>query len=69
MKAIGIDESHDLLLGARSAIPYPGETAWDVVTRAIIGAAAWDKLDNEITQRLMECLVQHEHVKRVVDAW
>ncbi|TME50468.1 MAG: hypothetical protein E6I60_11920 [Chloroflexi bacterium] len=69
MKAIGIDESHELLEGARATIPFPGETAWELVVRAILGAASWDRLDNEARQLVMECLVRQERIKRLVDAW
>jgi hypothetical protein len=69
MKAIGIDESHEVLEGARSTIPFPGETAWEPAVRAILGAAAWDKLDNRARRLVTECFVRHERIRRLVEAW
>lgn len=66
----GIDKSHDLLLEISATLGLTErEPTWDIVSRALVGAAAWDELDAATRDRLMQCLSDNNHVKQLLETW
>jgi hypothetical protein len=63
MKQIGVHASHELLRAASTSLGLEeGSPVWEVTSRALVAAAAWDGLPTEPRQKLVECLLQHHEV-------
>ena len=70
LKVAGIDKSHDLLLEITSKLGLIERgPSWDIASRALLGAAAWDELDAATRDRLMQCLSDNNHVKQLLETW
>jgi hypothetical protein len=70
MKEIGVHPSHELLRAASMSLGLPeGSLVWEVASRALLGAAAWDKLPDEPRRELVRCFIDDPQVAAIVSGW
>jgi len=69
MRVIGVHASHELLRATTALGLAERSPAWDIASRALLAADAWDRLDKDARKLLIACLLQLTPVAEVVDSW
>ena len=70
MKEFGIHASHELLRAASTSLGLKeGSPVWEVASRALLAAAAWDRLSSEQRGKLFECFRQYPEVAELLSHW
>jgi len=70
MKEVGIHASHELLRAARTSRGVKeGSPVWEVASRALLAAAAWDRLSREQRAKLFECFRPFPEVAELLTRW
>jgi len=70
MKEIGVHASHELLRTASTSLGLKeGGPAWEVASRALLAAAAWDRLPDEPRRELVRCFLDHPKLAAIISGW